>query len=39
LWFDAYHVQEAGAVQTTEWLAAEILKHWDELMRSNPAGN
>jgi len=39
LWFDAYHVQESGAARTTEWLAAEILKHWDELMRSNPAGN
>lgn len=34
LWFDAYHVQESGAVRTTEWLAAEILEHWDELMRS-----
>ncbi len=33
-WFDPYHVQEKGAEMTTEWLAQEIIRHWDDLTKA-----
>jgi len=34
VWFDPYHVREKGAEMTTDWLAREIILHWDDLTRT-----
>lgn len=34
VWFDPYHVREKGAEMTTEWLAREIIRHWDDLTKT-----
>lgn len=33
-WFDHMHVQEKGAKPATEWLAREIILHWDDLTKT-----
>ena len=34
VWFDSFHVREKGANMTTEWLAREIILHWDDLTKT-----